>query len=124
MGIVFIMKSDYIDKVVECCIEREKVLFNKQPISKYNRLYDKMNMYVKKVIEENNQEKLLKYLESENISVRFDIATMLYEFYPEKCINVLTEISNMDSSKGLQKHLFIIAVAAGNNLKYGLKKIK
>lgn len=87
MGIVFIMKTDYIDKVVECCIEREKVLFNKQPISKYNRLYDKMNRYAKKVIEENNQEKLLKYLESENISVRFDIATMLYEFYPEKCIN-------------------------------------
>ena len=26
MDIVFIMKSDYIDKVVECCIEREKVL--------------------------------------------------------------------------------------------------
>ena len=59
MDIVFIMKSDYIDKVVECCIEREKVLFNKQPISKYNRLYDKMIRYVKKVIEENNQEKLI-----------------------------------------------------------------
>lgn len=115
-------KTDYALKIIECCKKREEILINHEPIWKYNRYYDRMWVYARKLIDENRQEELLPYLESDSISVRSDIANILSDWYPEQCAQVLQEIANMTIATGLPKHFVILSVAAQVNLKHGVLK--
>ena len=115
-------RTDYVSKIIECCRKREEVLINDESIGKYNRYFDRMTKYARKLIDENRQEELLPYLESDSISVRKDIAGLLFNSYPELCTQVLQDISNMTIKTGLSKNLVILAITARDNLKYGIPK--
>ena len=112
-------KTDYVSKIIECCKKREEILINHEPIWKYNRYYDRMWVYARKLIDENRQEELLPYLDNDSISVRSDIANILSDWYPNQCIKVLREIADMSTVTGLPKHFIILSVAARDGLKYG-----
>jgi hypothetical protein len=113
-------KTDNVKKVIEYCTEREKILLNNESVRKYNVYYEKMMKYANYVAEENRQVELLPYLNHESISVKYDIATILYRFYPEKCHQVLLDISKMTINDGIPKRLAMICVAAYDFLKYGI----
>ena len=65
---------------------------------------------------------MLPYLNDKNLFIRYDIASVLYNSYPEQCMKVLKEISKMTISTGLPKHLVIISLSAQGNLEYGVPK--
>ena len=113
-------KQDYVSKIIDCCKKREEILINDEPMWKYNRYFDRMRKYARKLIDEDRQEELLPYLESDSISVRKDVAGLLFHCYPEKCIEILQEIADMSTTTGLPKHFVILAVASRDNLKYGI----
>ena len=115
-------KQDYVSKIIDCCKKREEILINDEPMWKYNRYFDRMGKYARKLIDEDRQEELLPYLESDSISVRKDVAGLLFHCYPEKCIDILQEIADMSTATGLPKHFVILAVASQVNLKYGIPK--
>lgn len=118
------MKStDYVSEILKCCEKREEIL-KKEPrsMSKYNRCFDKMRKLARELFAEKRQDELLPYLESESISVREDIAGLLYHFYPDQCRKIIQEIADMKVVDGLPKHLAIVAVTAGFNLEYGIPK--
>ena len=56
------------------------------------------------------------------ISIRSDIANYLSDVYPERCIKVLKEISEMNVDTGLPKQFVVLAVSAEMGLKYGVAK--
>ena len=74
------------------------------------------------LFDENKQNDLLPYLNDENVSIRFDVAILLYNSYPDICKKVLNELSNMTVQDGLPKQYVVISVAAYDNLKYGIPK--
>ena len=111
-----------VEKVLECCKKRKEILEQNKSIKEYNKYYNKMRKYARSLIDENKQEGLLPYLNAENVSIRFDIAILLYNSYPDLCKKTLDEISNLNVKTGLPKHFVIISVAAYDNLKYGIPK--
>ena len=116
------MKVDYVQKLIECCQKRELILLQHRSMREYNKYFDKMRKYAKKIIDENRVAELLPYLDDENLFIRYSIACFFYNFYPEQCTKVLEEISNMTVPTGLPKHLVMISVSAHDNLKYGIPK--
>ena len=114
--------KDLVQEILKCCEKREDILRKDQPISRYNHYFDKKRKLARQLINENRQDELLPYLDSESISVRFDIAGLLFHSYPEKCTQIFQEISSMSVPTGLPKHLVIVAVTARDNLKYGIPK--
>ncbi len=114
--------KDLVQEILKCCEKREDILRKEQPISRYNHYFDKMRKLARQLINENRQDELLPYLDSENISIRFDVAGLLFHSYPEKCTQILQEISDMTIPTGLPRHLALVAASAHNALKYGIPK--
>lgn len=115
-------KTDYALKIIECCKKREEILINNEPMWKYNRYFDRMRVHARKLIDEKRQEELLPYLESDSISVQYDVAGLLYNCYPDKCREVLERISDMTVKTGLQLCFSICCVSAYMALKHGIPK--
>lgn len=47
---------------MECCQKREETLINEESTGKYNRYFDRMRVYARKLIDENRQDELLLYM--------------------------------------------------------------
>lgn len=114
--------ANYVDEIIKCCSEREQILIRDGSIRNYNKYFDKMRFYARKLINENRQEELLPYLNCDSISFQKDIAGLLYNCYPKLCAQKLQEIANMTTEAGLPKHFILLSVAAKDNLKYGIPK--
>ena len=113
---------DYVARVLEYCRKREDNLRNGESVGKYNLYFDRMRKYARKLIDENGQEALLPYLENESISVRSDLAGLLFHCYPEQCTQVLQEIAAMTLQNGLPKCFIRVVVTARDTLKYGVHR--
>lgn len=116
------MKVDYVQKIIECCQKRESILLHDGSMREYNRYHDKIRKYARALIDENRASELLPFLNDENLFIRYDIAGVLYNSYPEQCAKVWEEISKMTIPTGLPKHLVIISLSAQGNLEYGVPK--
>ena len=116
------MKKDDLDYVIEALQKRDEILINNMPIRQYNKYFDKMCKYARKLIDNDRQNELLKYLDSNNVSYRRDVAGLLYNCYPEKCKQVLKEISEMSVQKGLPKYYGNIRLSAKMALEIGIPK--
>ena len=116
------MKIDYVQKIIECCQKRESILLHDGSMREYNRYHDKIRKCARALIDENRESELLPYLNDDNLFIRYDIAGVLYNSYPEQCTKVWEEISEMTISTGLPRHLVIISLSAQGNLEYGVPK--
>lgn len=116
------MKKDDLDYVIEALQKRDEILINNKPIRQYNKYFDKMRKYARKIIDEGRQEELLPLLDSDNISYRFDTAGLLFHCYPEKCTQIMKEISDMSVETGLPKYYIIVSVSAHMDLEIGIPK--
>lgn len=114
------MNNNLVLKIIDCCKKREAILAQNRSMKDYNRYYDKMCQYMRILIEKNGEDILLTYLDCDSVSIRFDIAILLYNSFPTICKKILEEISEMNVENGLPKHLVIVSIAAYNNLKYGI----
>ena len=112
-------RTDYVSKIIECCKKREEILINDEPIWKYNRYFDRMRVYARKLIDENRQEELFPYLESNSICIRSDIAGLLYHCYPEECVDVPTNLANQQDVPWC---FSMVKLEAIDTLKYGIPK--
>ena len=97
--------SKPVSEILYCCYERESILKNNLSVARYNRYLDKMARYTKKLDNKKRLGDLLPYLKDDSISVRFDIATLLFPYYKNECTEVLSEIAKMNEEKVLPKHL-------------------
>ncbi|MBQ9949079.1 MAG: hypothetical protein IJO91_11900, partial [Oscillospiraceae bacterium] len=102
--------------------KREEILIKDQPVSKYNRYFDIMRKSAHELIEQGRQDEILPYLESDSISVRRDVAGLLYNLYPDKCREVLTDISKMSVRTGLPRCFGNVRLSALYALKIGIPK--
>lgn len=116
------MKTDYVTQIYELCLKREEILMHGRSMREYNKYYDLIRQFARCLIREGHGDKLLSYLDKSSVSVKFDIAGILYNSYPEICHKVLKDISEMTVETGLPKQLIMLSVAAYDNLKYGIPK--
>lgn len=116
------MKKDDLEYVIEALQKRDEILAKDKPVRRYNKYFVQMCKYTRKMINENRQAELLPFLDSENISYRFDVAGLLFNCYPDKCEKVLKELSEMSVETGLPKYYIILSISAYDNLKYGIPK--
>lgn len=116
------MKKDDLEYVLDSAKKREEILINHKPISQHNKYLTIMRKYARKLIEDGRQDELLPYLEDESISIRADIACLLFHFYPDKCTEILQHISNLTRADGLPEYFSWVSMAAHDNLKYGIPK--
>lgn len=79
-----------------------------------------MRKCARKLIDDNRQEEILPYLYCSSISVQRDVAGLLFNCYPEKCIEVLKNISNMSVQTGLPTHLGDVRLSAIMALETGI----
>ena len=119
---MIIMKKDDLDYVIEALQKRDEILINDKPVRQYNKYFDNMRKYARKLISERRQSELLSFLDSDNISYRFDVAGLLYNCYPDKCKQVLKEISEMSVRDGLPKYYSDIRISAKMALEIGIPK--
>ncbi len=116
------MKKDDLEYVIDALKKRDEILINDKPVRRYNKYFDIMRKYARKMINDNRQAELLPFLDSDNISYRFDVAGVLFNCYPDKCEKVLKEISEMSVETGLPRYYINLSVAAVMELKYGIPK--
>ena len=116
------MKIDDLEFDVEALQKRDEILIKDKPVRRYNKYFDQMCKYARKMINDNRQVELLPFLDSENISYRSDVAGLLFNCYPEKCKQVLKEISEMSVETGLPKYYINLSISAMMSLKYGIPK--
>ena len=116
------MKKDNLDYVIEALQKRDEILINDKPVRQYNKYFDIMRKYARKMINDNRQAELLPFLDSDNISYRFDVAGMLFNCYPDKCEKVLKGISEMSVRDGLPKYYSDIRISAKMTLEIGIPK--
>jgi hypothetical protein len=114
------MKKDDLEYVVEALQKRDEILIKDKPVRRYNKYFDQMCKYARKMINDNRQVELLPFLDSENISYRSDVAGLLFNCYPEKCKQVLKEISEMSVRDGLPKYYSDIRISAKMALEIGI----
>ena len=114
------MKKDDVEYVVEALKKRDEILIKGKSTRQYNKYFDIMCKYARRVIDAGRQDELLPLLDSDNVSYRHDIAGLLYHCYPEKCQQVLKEISEMSVKTGLQKYDINLSVAAEMALEIGI----
>ena len=81
-----------------------------------------MRKCARKLIDLNRQEDILPYLNSNSVSMQYDIAQILYNIYPEECKAVLKRISEMSSKTGLPAYLGNVRLSALMTLEYGIPK--
>lgn len=112
------IKKDYVSKIIDCCKKREEILINNESVRKYNYYFDKIRKYERILIAENRQDELLPFLECDSISIRSDIANILFQWYPIQCTKVLQEIANMTTATGLPKHFISLSIAARDSFRY------
>ena len=98
-------KKDDLTLLIEALKKREEILQKGQSVSRYNHYFDRMNRYAKQLIEANRQDEIAPLLESDSISIRFDVAGLLFRYYPDKCTRIFEEISQMSVQTGLPKYL-------------------
>lgn len=117
------MKSkDDLDMFIDAVKKREEILMKNQSMKKYNKYFDIKVKCARSLIEQNRQAELLPYLKSDSLMMRFDTAGVLFNSYPDKCREVLREISEMTIASGLPEQFVILAVTAHCNLEYGIPK--
>ena len=97
--------SDPVSEILYCSWKRENILKENLSVARYNRYFDRMTRCAKILKNEKRLDTLLPYLKDDNISVRFDIATLLFSHYKNECTEVLSQIAKMTEEKGLPKHL-------------------
>ena len=114
--------KDTLDYIVDAIKKRDEILIQKKSVSQYNKYYDIMCKYARKLIDSNRQDELLPYLECDNISFRFDVAGLLYNCYPEKCLEIFKEISNMSVKNGLPTYYSNIRLSSIFVLENGIPK--
>ena len=114
--------KDTLDYIVDAIKKRDEILIQKKSVSQYNKYYDIMCKYARKLIDSNRQDELLPYLECDNISFRFDVAGLLYNCYPEKCLEIFKEISTMSVKNGLPKYYLNIRLSSIFVLENGIPK--
>lgn len=114
--------NDNFEMLIDVLKKREEVLVKNQSISKYNKYFDKMRKLARNLIDNHRQEELLPYLYCDSISIQRDVAGLLYNCYPEKCKEVLRNISNMSVQTGLPKHLGNVRLSAAMALEKGIPK--
>lgn len=114
--------KDTLDYIVDAIKKRNEILINDKSVGQYNKYYDIMCKYARKLIDSNRQDELLPYLECDNISFRFDVAGLLYNCYPEKCLEIFKEISNMSVKNGLPTYYSNIRLSSIFVLEYGIPK--
>ena len=115
-------KSDDLNCLIEAITIREEILKNNQSIRKYNKYFEIMRKCARKLINLNRQEDILPYLNSNSVSMQYDIAQILYNIYPEECKAVLKRISEMSSKTGLPAYLGNVRLSALMTLEYGIPK--
>ena len=116
------MKKDDLEYVIEALQKRDEILVKDKPVRRYNKYFVQMCKYTRKMINENRQAELLPFLDSENISYRFDVAGLLFNCYPDKCEKVLKGISEMSVRDGLPKYYSDIRISAKMTLEIGIPK--
>lgn len=114
--------NDFVPKILNCCQKREEVLKSGQLTNKYYRYLNEMRALARKLFAENGQDELLPYLDTDSISVRADIAYLLYNYHHDICDKILREIADMKVEDGLPKYLTIVVETARFNLKYSLSE--
>ena len=114
--------KDFIPKILNCCQKREEILVKGQLTNKYYRYFNEMRILARKLFAVNGQDELLPYLDTDSISIRADIACLLYNYHHDICDKILREIADMKVEDGLQKYLTIVAETAKFNLKYGISE--
>lgn len=114
--------DDELELLINILFKREQILINGESVKKYNRNFDAMRKYARKLINKNRQEELLPYLESDSVSVRRDVAGLLFHCYPEKCRTVLMEIGEMSVEDGLPKCFINVSLSAKMALEIGIPK--
>ena len=114
--------GDDFSVLVDALKKREEILKNKQSIRKYNKYFEIMRKCAHNLINHNRQAELLPYLDSESVSMQYDIAQILYNIYPEECKAVLKRISEMSSKTGLPAYLGNVRLSALMTLEYGIPK--
>lgn len=77
--------KDTLDYIVDAIKKRDEILVQDKPISQYNKYFKIMRKYARKLIDDGRQNELLPYLEDESISIRADIACLLFHLYPDRC---------------------------------------
>jgi len=116
------MKKDDLAYFIEALKKRDEILINDKPVRQYNKYFDIMRKYARKMINDNRQAELLSFLDSDNISYRVDVAGLLYNCYPEKCKQVLKDISEISSETGLPKYYINLSISASMALEIGIPK--
>ncbi len=111
--------ENYVEEIMRCCRKREKILIKKQSTKKYNYYYDKMITYAQKLILENRQDELLPYLEEESVSIKNDVAGLLFNYHTEKCTTIIQDIVN---NPVVPLHFAMVQLSAMDSLKYGIPK--
>lgn len=114
--------KDELALLLNALKKREQILINGESVRKYNRCFDAMRKYARKIIDNNRQAELLPYLECDSVSIRRDVAGLLYHCCPEKCQRVLEEISDMTVETGLQRCFINVSVSASMALEIGIPK--
>lgn len=114
--------KDDLSVFIDALKKREEILLKNRSMREYNKYFDIKRECAHNLIEQNRQDELLPYLESDSISIRFDTAGVLFNSYPDKCKEVLREIAEMTVASGLPEQFVILAVTACDNLKYGIPK--
>ena len=113
-------KTDYLSKIIDILKKREATLLENQSVGKYNRHFDKMIKYARKLLNENRQDELLPYLDDDSISIQYDVASLLYNFYPERCRAVFLRISSMSVKTGMPRQFSDIRLSAQRILEFGM----
>ncbi len=116
------MQNDYVKKIIESCTEMESDLLNQRSMRKYNKHFDLMRKYARALIHENRAEELIPYLKHESLIIRYEVACILYNSFPEKCSPIIKEVSEMTITTGLPEHLTTIGASASSALQYGIPK--
>ena len=113
------MKKDDLEYVIDALKKRDEILINDKPVSQYNKYFDKMRKYARNLINDNRQDELLPFLKSDCISIKKDIAGLLFNCYPDLCRETLKEIADMTD---IPVYYGIVQLGAKDNLKHGIPK--
>ena len=62
------MKKDDLDYVIEALQKRDEILIKDKPVRQYNKYFNNMRKYARKMIDDGRQAELLPFLQSENSS--------------------------------------------------------
>lgn len=81
--------KDDLSVFIDALKKREEILLKNRSMREYNKYFDIKRECAHNLIEQNRQDELLPYLESDSISIRFDTAGVLFNSYPDKCKEVL-----------------------------------